>query len=253
MKSLSLLFLFFFYVQVYFTQTGEIKGVIVDKETNGPIFGATAKILIDSIFIGDISEFGGDFSIKNIPVGEYLVKINFIGKMPHHIKFKIDSNEILILDTLFLIEGQSFSCGFYIGCPPFYNPIINLEEPQKVDIYPLENRLPGTYAIDIPIIKVKTIRTNRYCPKSNPNYILTTNERLIHIKGSRDNTPHIYLDGLKLNINLPKIPSQYIKDVFIYEGSLPAKYGDTKSDVTIIETKSYFEVLREIKIKKNDN
>jgi len=49
--------------------TGTIKGKLQDTETKAPIVGA--NVLITNTKLGAVTDFEGNFSIPNVPVGSY--------------------------------------------------------------------------------------------------------------------------------------------------------------------------------------
>jgi len=57
--------------------TGTISGKIIDRETSEPIIGAT--LLVDKTNIGGITDLSGAFKINNVPTGEQLIRIKYIG------------------------------------------------------------------------------------------------------------------------------------------------------------------------------
>jgi outer membrane receptor for ferrienterochelin and colicin len=59
---------------------GIIKGKVIDSETKSPIPGAT--VMIFGTKTGANSNPEGDFTIKNVPVGDYTLHINCIGYEP---------------------------------------------------------------------------------------------------------------------------------------------------------------------------
>jgi hypothetical protein len=58
-------------------QSGSVVGIILSKETQTGLIGATAKIKGTSL--GAISKRDGSFTIKNIAVGTYTIVISSIG------------------------------------------------------------------------------------------------------------------------------------------------------------------------------
>ncbi len=86
MKKYILFIQFMFLVQFIYAQAamqnGEVAGKIVDARSHEPIEFATISVMSvsDSVVItGNVSEQNGKFIIKNIPVGEYYLQVNFMG------------------------------------------------------------------------------------------------------------------------------------------------------------------------------
>ncbi len=57
--------------------TGTISGKIIDRETSEPIIGAT--LLVENTNVGGITDLSGTFKINNVPTGEQLIRIKYIG------------------------------------------------------------------------------------------------------------------------------------------------------------------------------
>lgn len=68
----------------------------------------------------------------------------------------------------------------------------------------------------------------------------------LSFRGSRAGEMIYYLDGVKLS-KTENTPSCSINNMIVYTGGIPAKYGDTLGGVIVVETKSYFDLLREYK------
>ena len=62
--------------------TQSIKGRIIDKETQLPLPGATIAILDSDPVMGAVADADGNFVIRNVPVGRYTLRANFITYEP---------------------------------------------------------------------------------------------------------------------------------------------------------------------------
>nr|WP_299344702.1 TonB-dependent receptor [Allomuricauda sp.] len=60
-------------------QTGIIKGVVVDKQSESPLEGATIELLNTEIATGVITDFDGRFTIIDVPVGRQAIRVSYIG------------------------------------------------------------------------------------------------------------------------------------------------------------------------------
>jgi hypothetical protein len=72
---------------------------------------------------------------------------------------------------------------------------------------------------------------------------LTDDGQLI-FRGARKGDVINYIDGVKMN-DVQNVPSAALGYVMVYSGAIPAKYGDTTGGVVVMETLSYFDLLRE--------
>ena len=63
-------------------------------------------------------------------------------------------------------------------------------------------------------------------------------------RGARKGDLINYIDGVKMT-EVQNMPSSSIGYIMVYSGAIPAKYGDTTGGVVVMETVSYFDLLRE--------
>ncbi|THV61550.1 TonB-dependent receptor [Flagellimonas alvinocaridis] len=74
-----ILALFFLYGFSMFSQTGTIKGIVLDKQSENPMEGATIELLQMQMATGTITDLDGRFSLENVPVGRQTLRISYIG------------------------------------------------------------------------------------------------------------------------------------------------------------------------------
>ncbi len=60
-------------------QTGTIKGVVLDKQSEAPLIGATIELLNQSTGIGVVTDIDGRFTLDNAPVGRQNIRVGYIG------------------------------------------------------------------------------------------------------------------------------------------------------------------------------
>ncbi len=78
MKKL-IVFVSLFAVRLVLAQTGTIKGVVLDKQSENPLEGATIELLNTEIATGVITDFDGRFILKDVSVGRQAIRVSFIG------------------------------------------------------------------------------------------------------------------------------------------------------------------------------
>lgn len=59
--------------------TQNIKGQVLDKQSELPLIGATVMIITDGPAIGSTTDIDGYFTIANIPLGRYDVSVSYLG------------------------------------------------------------------------------------------------------------------------------------------------------------------------------
>ncbi|MGH2645202.1 MAG: carboxypeptidase regulatory-like domain-containing protein, partial [Chitinophagaceae bacterium] len=73
-------------------QIGQVIGKIIDQSTNKGVGFATIGVLHakdSSVVTGVLSQENGDFTISQLPMGQYILKINYIGYSPVFKNFSI--------------------------------------------------------------------------------------------------------------------------------------------------------------------
>lgn len=86
---------------------GKIFGIVIDKQLNEPLAYVTVvvKTPAEEIITGGITDDAGKFEIKNIPEGNHVVSIQYIGYKDYRTQISISQNEMNIdLGSIFLEE-----------------------------------------------------------------------------------------------------------------------------------------------------
>lgn len=107
MKVAAVILFLFINSPNIFTQTGTtLMGKVVDKETGESLIGG--NILVLGTELGSASDTLGNYQIKNLPVGNYSIKVAFMGYRPIQIEnVLIINTDCLVLD--FELEWDSNS------------------------------------------------------------------------------------------------------------------------------------------------
>jgi hypothetical protein len=77
-----------------------LKGIVVFQETGEPAVGA--QVFLDSIYIGAATGFDGGFTLKNVPAGEYSLKVYYVGFEPHSIRISIPTVRVIQIELIAL-------------------------------------------------------------------------------------------------------------------------------------------------------
>ncbi|MFZ1290444.1 MAG: TonB-dependent receptor [Melioribacteraceae bacterium] len=104
--SLSI-FLFSFTFSNIYSQTGSIKGKVLDSSSKEALFGG--NVIIRGTSLGAATDFDGNYIIRNIPVGNHVLEISYIGYNPKSTQVKIVENKTINLDIdldFKIIEGE---------------------------------------------------------------------------------------------------------------------------------------------------
>ena len=95
MKNYFLLFLLS--ISVVFAQKGSIKGIVTDLDNGDPLIGA--NIVIDGTTMGAATDMDGAYLISNVPIGEHLLKVTYIGYELKEQSVTVNADEELIVDV----------------------------------------------------------------------------------------------------------------------------------------------------------
>lgn len=86
---------------VVFAQKGSVRGNVKDGKTGETLIGAS--VYIDGTTIGTVTDFDGNYTLLNVPIGSVTVKCSFI------------SYETSLKENITLKEGNSVSVDFIMG------------------------------------------------------------------------------------------------------------------------------------------
>lgn len=211
---------------------GEVIGTVVDSKSTEGIFDAKVWIEDNDKVYQTKTDPDGRFRISAVPAGSYNVII------------KSD------LDTMFNIPVLVAADGFgSIG-------VVKFQKMLSTDIG--EHVVNGVYQkLKLEITAIPTYKLSSADIKHNPSKfsipdmltsmspeIKKSDDGELMFRGSRKGEMLYLIDGVKTS-SIGTIPSCAIGSMTVYTGGMPAKYGDTLGGVVILETKSYFDLLKE--------
>ncbi len=209
---------------------GEVIGSVVDSKSTEGLIDAKVWVEDNGKKYQAKTDLDGRFRISAVPAGSYKLNIYYLE------------------DTLKGIPVDVPMDGFGNAGIIRFNLVNNLEvvnvsaEHQKI-----KNQLNST-----PVYSM----TYKDIAKSNQKFSITgmitsmTSEVRVNdsgelmFKGARKGDMLYIQDGMKAR-TMDNLPSCAIGNIIVYTGGVPAKYGDTLGGVVVIETKSYFDLLRE--------
>ena len=76
-----------------------VRGTVVDKDTQQPIFGATAMLVGSQPLLGATTGMEGKFKIESAPVGRHLVKVNYLGYEEQIAPILLGSGKEVVLEV----------------------------------------------------------------------------------------------------------------------------------------------------------
>ena len=222
MKTI-LLFLFASITSInLFASGGEIVGQVRDQSTNQGVISANVQLISrGKVIKAAVTDLDGFYTIKDLAAGNYallVTRVGFDSLTQNDIQVHTDQmttmnfnlqNTILAGVTI-AVAKEEIHIGFESsGLPP-----ASALDLKRLPINPMEyaTTLAGAYQADY----------------GAP----------ITFRGSREGTTQYIIDGMKI-IGVPSLPQTSIEDEMVFEGGIPAKYGDTVGGVIVINTKSF--------------
>ncbi|MGJ8660858.1 MAG: carboxypeptidase regulatory-like domain-containing protein [Bacteroidota bacterium] len=231
MKKLSLIALLL-YASTSFAQNGlgEVVGTVVNGKTKETVYAANVFILDqDRRYIARTDE-DGRFRISAIPAGTYQLYISQFG----------DTMKSQIVDIPIDGFANTGTIDYYSNIQDIPVIIVTANTGMKLEhgflpVPKLEAREIAKSAIKFDIKALVSSMTTD---------VKVADDGSLVFRGARKGDMIYMVDGMKIVGDL-NIPSTAISRMMVYSGGLPANYGDTMGGVVVMETKSYFELLRD--------
>ncbi len=96
MKGKYLLIILLLFLSFHYLSAQTIQGKIIDPKTKEPMPGASVSLKNTSY--ATVTDVNGNYKINNVPPGEYIIVVNFIGYEAINIKIKVTSGEVRTLN-----------------------------------------------------------------------------------------------------------------------------------------------------------
>ena len=103
----KLMTLVIIFVQISVFANSKIKGKVLDKSTGEPLPGA--NVMLENTNLGSATSFDGTYTINNIPPGNYVLQVKYLGYKPEKFNIKISDNVTLEQNVdleYMVIEGK---------------------------------------------------------------------------------------------------------------------------------------------------
>lgn len=203
---------------------GSIEGNLKNDEGKPLSYANIIVLQNDKIVGGTSSDYEGFYFLDNLKAGNYEVVISYMGNKSEPQTIAIIDRETFVYNTEVM---SSTAIGtIVVGPPKNYEKLLDKFEP-TVDIISKDF-----------ISEVKIKDFGSLIAVSTP--VTKDKEGKISFRGSRPGEGTFYVDGLRINGELG-IPTAAINSMEIYNGGIPARYGNTTSAVIVIETNSVFD------------
>ncbi|MDF1672268.1 MAG: TonB-dependent receptor [Vicingaceae bacterium] len=232
-KLTTTLILLTFVMSSIIAQTGEVKGIIKDKETGKPIWNVSVYIELGGNLVGDAADFDGKYTIKPLNSGVYTIVAKMTGYAPmkiHNVQVTSDKISYVNID----METAATEIDEFVFIEVIHEiPLIDPDEPHV-------KMLTAKMLKNDPNIHNPTEMLNKI-----EGVTVAPNGRDVYVRGSRPQATQFITDGMKSITGGIGIPGQAIGSIKVYTGGVPARYGDLSGGVIVTETKSYFDLAQE--------
>ena len=208
-----------------------VSGIASDEITGEPI--PYANVFIPKLNLGDISNHNGIFSISNISEKSCTLVVSYIGYETNSINltFPIDEKNfqnVSLLPTILLSREISITGSTRQFMEQTNNPGQISFSPRHI------STLPNLGEVDI-------FRSLQFLPGIQLGLGGTSN---LYIRGGPPDQNLIMLDGMPIYQTghmfgfISGISADAIKDIQVYKGGIPAKYGGRVSSVIELSSRS---------------
>jgi hypothetical protein len=213
-----------------FSQTGSIKGMVFD-ESNGEII-SFATVLVKGTALGAITDDNGIFSIDKIPVGDYEIRISYLGYDSLVVPVSVSAMNAPVqkyyLRKLFIeLEGMEISAEKIIAQTETRVSVVNITPKQIL-------RMPSIGGVPDLAQYLQVL----------PGVIFTGDQGgQLYIRGGTPIQNKVLLDGLIVynpfhSIGLFSVfDTDILKNVQVYTAGFGAEYGGRISSIMDVKTR----------------
>ncbi len=205
-----------------YSQQGELKGKVTDKETKQPI--PFANIVVEQggrQFGAGTSDFDGKYTIKPLPSGKYNVKATYVGYKTAQINgVVITSNTIQYNDIILEPTSQNLT---EVIITDYKIPLISKDQTQSGETVTSEeiSKMPGRSAESI---------------AATVGGVFSQDGSMGSVRGQREDGTVTFIDGVRVR-GSSGLPKSAIEEVGMILGGTPAKYGEATGGILNIVTK----------------
>jgi outer membrane receptor protein involved in Fe transport len=202
-------------------QTGALKGVITDAMSGETI--PFANIIAEkngNQIGGTTTDFDGNYTIKPLEPGTYVIKATFVGYGTVEVTGVIVSANKITFQDVKLQEGIAIG---EVKIIAYKKPLLD------------QDNLSGETKTAEEIVALPTRSVASVAATAAGIYQRDEGDA-VNMRGSRSNATTYYIDGVKV-VGASGIPTSAIEQITVVTGGLPAKYGDATGGIISITTK----------------
>lgn len=240
-KSIGLILLVMIGLSSLAQGYGEIRGIIKDNELL-PVPFATVKILQGNELVGGAqTDDEGRYHYKPLNPGNYELVVMEPGHQTQRVnKINVSPNEATYVDVKLLINSLGT---IEVIAPPIDYTKTGVDKTMfsmvSIDSKEL-SQLAGYSSGDV-----------KNALEMISSDVVSTGDGEVHFRGSRGDANGFFVDGVR-TLRAATVPGLSIENLTVFNGGVPASYGDITSGVVVITTKSYFSGIRDKNIRVNE-
>lgn len=208
---------------------GDIIGTFVTPDKKEGVFGAFVVTSRGDQVFKAVTDEDGRFRISAVPAGSYKVYFIFDGDTTY-------------APQMVEVSPDGFgNTGIVAQASTEILPGIDVIAP----IYRLTTGVAPEVKLTAKDIKHMPIKFDaKQMVTAISSDVKLSDDGELMFRGARKGDVINYIDGVKMN-DVQNVPSAALGYIMVYSGAIPAKYGDTTGGVVVMETLSYFDLLRE--------
>jgi len=206
-----------------FSQSGSLKGKIVDKQTKEPIPFANVVVEIGGIQMGGAtSDFDGNYLIKPVPPGKVDLKATFVGY-----------NDFIMKGVVIFVDKITFQDVELQVKTTTLNEVEVVD--YKVPLISKDQTVSGGTVTQDEIAKMANKSADAVASTVGG---VTTNASggISSIRGARSDGTVYYIDGMRV-YGSNSLPQSAIEQVEVILGGTPASYGDATGGIISVTTR----------------
>ncbi|MBN2279532.1 MAG: TonB-dependent receptor [Candidatus Marinimicrobia bacterium] len=206
--------------------TGKISGIVTDKETGEPLPGVNIVVTGGGLNTGAATNITGYYSIINVPVGDYEMKVSYMGKKTIVIK---NLHVSLDLTTEINLEMENSTLDMEEVLVTAERKIIRKDETNTNVIKTAED------------IENLPVRGMQEIAAATAGVVKTANSNNMNVRGGRAAETAVYIDGVLVNDPYNSavrlyLPNEAIEEMSVQTGGFNAEYGDAMSGIVALTT-----------------
>ena len=221
-KFYALIALFFLTTSAWAqTNSGSLKGKVIDKDTKETLPFVTVIVYLNGNTVnGGTTDIDGEYSVKPLEPGTYDVSFQFVGYQPQTIKgVVVKGGKITPLDAE-MMQGAE------LGTVEVFD--------YKV---PLIDKDGGSSGGTITREDLKNMPSRSVTGLAQTVAGATDTGNGISIRGAREGSTWIYIDGIKVR-GSSALPKSAVEEISVITGGIPANIGDATGGVINVSLRS---------------